>query len=116
MRRRPGATVGAMAQLLCVGWLVSSSAVAADDARRLAYGRHLAAECTSCHRMDGVDNGIPSITGWPPEDFAATLAFYKDGARQNAAMKSVADSLDQEQVAALAAYFGSLPKPPRKVR
>jgi cytochrome c553 len=29
-------------------------------------------------------------------------------------MKSVAESLDDEQVAALAAYFGSLDRPPKK--
>lgn len=90
------------------GW---SGGVAADDVKALAFGRHLASECTSCHRIDGVDNGIPSIIGWPKDVFSETIKFYKDGARDNAAMKSVAQSLDDEQLMALALYFGTLPKP-----
>lgn len=82
----------------------------ADDARLKAYGRHLSAECSACHRIDGVDNGIPSITGWNVQDFMATLGYYKNGTRQNAAMVSVAQSLDEAQIEALASYYGSLPK------
>lgn len=76
----------------------------------LAYGRHLANECTSCHRIDGTDNGIPSITGWPVTAFIETMGYYKTGARPNQVMVSVAKSLDDDQVAALAAFYGSLPK------
>ncbi len=83
----------------------------ADDAKMLAYGRHLANECSGCHRTDGRDNGIPSITGWPAAEFTATLAFYRDGARPNAVMVSVAKSLDEDQTRALAAYYATLPKP-----
>ena len=86
----------------------------ADDAKVLAYGRHLASECTACHRLDGVDNGIPSVTGWPAADFVATMDFYRTGARPNQVMVSVVQSLDGGQIMALAAYFGSLPKPARK--
>ena len=86
----------------------------ADEAKLLAYGRHLASECAACHRIDGVDNGIPSITGWRPADFIATLDFYRSGARPNQVMASVVQSLDENQTRALAAYYGSLPKPARK--
>lgn len=88
--------------------------LAADDANLLAYGKHLSAECSGCHRIDGVDNGIPSITGWSSIDFIATVGFFKDGSRPNPAMISVARSLDEEQVKALAAYYGSLPKGRRR--
>jgi cytochrome c553 len=87
---------------------------ATDDAKLKAYGQHLAQECTSCHRIDGVDNGIPSIVGWPAATFAATIKFYRDGARTNPVMVSVAGSLDNAQVEALAAFFSTLPKPPAK--
>jgi cytochrome c553 len=86
-------------------------AAVADDARLRAYGAHLAQECTSCHRLDGTDNGIPSIVGWEPARFIATMRFYQQGSRDNAVMVSVARSLDGEQVDALAAYFSSLPPP-----
>jgi cytochrome c553 len=84
------------------------------DERQVAYGRHLAQECTSCHRIDGVDNGIPSIIGQDAEAFADTIRFYQSGARTNAAMVSVAQSLDEEQIKALAAYYAGLPKPAAK--
>ncbi|MGE3626759.1 MAG: cytochrome c [Hyphomicrobiales bacterium] len=73
-----------------------------------AYGEHLAGECTSCHRMDGKDKGIPSIVGWHEDSFIAVLQSYKAGERDNQAMVTVARSLDDEQMKALAAYFGSL--------
>jgi len=74
-----------------------------------AYGRHLAGECTSCHRLDGAPSAIPSILGKPQEEFIALLAAYRDGRKTNPVMVSVAQSLDDEQMAALAVYFGSLP-------
>ena len=95
--------------LLALVAVPAPQTVAADDAKVLAYGKHLSAECSGCHRVDGVDNGIPSITGWVPVDFIATIDFFKDGSRPNPAMISVARSLDDEQVKALATYYGSLP-------
>ena len=90
------------------------SFVTASDAKLLSYGRHLSGECSACHRIDGSDNGIPSITGWDPEMFAVTLEFYRNGDRPNPAMVSVAQSLDEHQIKALAAFYGSLPKPAAK--
>lgn len=96
-------------------WLAAGlSAAHADDSKALAYGKHLSGECSACHRIDGVDNGIPSITGWPVEDFVVTLNFYRDGMRPNPAMVSVVSSLDDKQMYALAVYYASLPKPARK--
>lgn len=80
----------------------------APDPQVLALGEHLSGECTTCHRIDGTDNGIPPIVGWPAEVFVAVMTSYKQGERTNQAMISVAQSLDEPQLAALAAYFGSL--------
>ena len=82
----------------------------ADEAKLKSYGQHLSQECTSCHRVDGIDNGIPSITGWPVEVFMRTLRFYQEGARTNPVMVSVAKSLDDDQVRALALYWSSVPR------
>ena len=106
MIRRAFAYVAASAGLGAAGL-----AAATDEAKLRSYGRHLAQECSGCHRPDGIDNGIPSIVGWDTERFVATLMFYKSGARTNPVMVSVAGSLDDEQLSALAAYYGSLPKP-----
>ena len=97
----------ALATFVSLG--ATSMSASSDDAKREAYGRHLARECTSCHRIDGVDNAIPSIVGWPSDTFVATLKFYRDGTRTNPVMMSVASSLGDEQVQALAAYFATLP-------
>jgi cytochrome c553 len=104
----------ALALAASVAALIPGTPVGAQDVKPTAYGRHLARECTGCHRIDGADNGIPSIIGWPVEVFTATLRYYQTGERSNPVMVSVAGSLDEKQVAALAAYFGSLPKPAPK--
>ena len=96
---------------LALGLVAAGSAVADDKAAQIAYGEHLSGECTTCHRIDGTDNGIPSIIGWPAEAFVAVLVSYRDGERTNQAMMSVAKSLDEQQMKALAAYFESLPPP-----
>jgi cytochrome c553 len=91
------------------------SSGAADDAAKLkAYGEHLSRECTTCHRLDGTDNGIPSIIAWDSDQFVTTMKFYQQGLRDNPAMMSVAKSLDEEQLRALAAYFASLPPPSKR--
>jgi cytochrome c553 len=91
--------------------LPAAHGLGTDLDKMRAYGKHLAAECTACHRLDGVNVGIPSIVGWPSADLVRALKAFKDGTRTNPAMISVAQSLDEEQMEALAAYFGSLPKP-----
>ena len=107
---------GLLLLALLPGLAAAGTARSADDARLRSYGRHLAQECTSCHRLDGLDNGIPAIIGWETERFVATLKFYRTGERTNPVMVSVAASLDDAQLAALAAYYGSLPKPAPKAK
>ena len=69
------------------------------------YGAYLAGECTTCHRIDGIDDGIPSITGWPLDDFAIALQAYKHGKRLHPVMQLVSGRLSDDEIAALAAYF-----------
>lgn len=84
------------------------AAAQSNDANVLAYGEHLSGECTTCHRIDGTDNGIPPIIGWPLETFVAVMTSYKQGERTNQAMISVAQSLDEDQLNALGTYFSTL--------
>jgi cytochrome c553 len=107
------ARLGGAALLGLILWH-AGGAGAAEDGKVGAHGRHLAQECTGCHRIDGIDNGIPSIVGWKADTFIATLKFYQNGARTNPVMVSVASSLNDRQLEALATYFASLPKPPAK--
>ena len=102
-----------LALVLGVGAL-GLCALAEDDTKARSYGRHLAQECTGCHRIDGSSSGIPPIIGWDADRFVATMQFYRTGERTNPVMVSVAKSLDADQVQALAAYYASLPKPTQK--
>ncbi|MEL6767535.1 MAG: c-type cytochrome [Pseudomonadota bacterium] len=70
-----------------------------------AYGEYLASECVTCHQLDGSYDGIPPISGWPRPDFIRALLAYKAGLRDNPVMASVAGSLADDEMAALAAYF-----------
>jgi cytochrome c len=72
------------------------------------YGEYLAQECSTCHKRDGADEGIPSITGWFPEDFVVAMHAYRSGLRPHQVMQMMAQRLDDEQIAALAAYYEQL--------
>ena len=91
----------------------------ADDVPNLTLGRHLAAECTACHVANPAPGtaGIPSIKGRPAAEIIASLQAYASGTLSggrpaNAAMASVAQSLDPAQMAAVAAYLATLPSSP----
>lgn len=110
-----GSPTSRLAVLLAVGALTGPAGGArADDARALAFGKHLSQQCTSCHRIDGTNNGIPSIVGWERAQFVAVLQSYKDNVRTNEIMVSMAQTLGVAEMEALAAYFGSLKAAPAK--
>ena len=69
------------------------------------YGEYLASECTTCHQADGGDQGIPSITGWPKDDFVTVMHAYKVKHRPHPVMQMMAGKLSDEEIAALAVYF-----------
>ncbi len=72
------------------------------------YGEYLASECTTCHQRSGADEGIPSITHWPVEDFVIAMHAYKRKIRPHPVMQMMAGRLSDEEIAALAAYFKDL--------
>lgn len=83
--------------------LLSVGSGAADEI--YDYGEYLASECTSCHRLDGTDAGIPAIVAWPEATFIEALLSYRRGDRGNAIMRNVARSLGEEEIEALARFF-----------
>ena len=74
------------------------------------YGEYLSSDCTTCHQTDGGDDGIPSIVLWPEEDFVVAMHAYKEKKRAHPVMQMMAGRLNNEEIAALAAYFASLDK------
>lgn len=77
-------------------------------AQDVEYGEYLSSQCTTCHQLSGKDNGIPAIVGWDAESFIAVIGSYKRKERENQAMQTIAASLGDEEIAALAAYFATL--------
>ncbi len=75
----------------------------------IEYGEYLSSECVTCHQASGADKGIPSITGWHVDSFISVIKAYKAKDLDNPAMQLIAGRLDDEQIASLALYFGSLP-------
>lgn len=72
------------------------------------YGEYLSSECTTCHQIDGDYDGIPSIIAWPEDDFVVAMHAYKKKIRPHPVMQMMAGRLTDEEIAALAAYFGAL--------
>ena len=72
------------------------------------YGEYLANECLTCHQSDGSAEGIPSITHWPEEDFVVAMHAYKRKIRPHPVMQMMAGRLNDDEIAALAAYFKDL--------
>ncbi|WP_299961213.1 c-type cytochrome [uncultured Roseobacter sp.] len=72
------------------------------------YGEYLSSECLTCHQQDGSAEGIPSITRWPTEDFVVAMHAYKRKLRPHPVMQMMAGRLNDEEIAALAAYFKDL--------
>lgn len=98
-RRSPALPVAALACAIALP-------ARAGDA---ALGEYLASECVTCHQVSGQQvGGIPAIIGLPQDAFVALMDSYKRRERDNQVMQAMASRLSAEEVAALAAYFGSL--------
>jgi cytochrome c len=88
--------------------LAASSTQAGD--REL--GQYLSSECVTCHQLSGRFQGIPPIVGWPEASFVEIMNEYRAKKRDNPVMQTIAGKFSQEEIAALAAYFGNLrPQP-----
>jgi len=72
------------------------------------YGEYLSSECVTCHQVSGRADGIPSIIGWPRTAFIRALFEYKTNVRSHQVMQNMTVNLGNEEIAALAAFFGSL--------
>ncbi|MGB3316102.1 MAG: c-type cytochrome [Albidovulum sp.] len=74
-----------------------------------AAGKALAGQCHTCHGIDGVAKIpiAPHIGGEPAGYIAAQLTAFRDGTRVHEMMTVVARTLTDEQIADLAAWYGS---------
>jgi cytochrome c553 len=73
-----------------------------------ALGEYLSSECVTCHQLSGRYQGIPPIVGWPEQSFVEIMDEYRSKKRSNPVMQTIAAKFSKEEIAALAAYFGSV--------
>ena len=71
------------------------------------YGEYLSSQCSTCHRLDAFEGGIPPLGHLPKDYFIIAMREYKSGRRDNPAMVSVANALTDEEIAALATYYAA---------
>jgi len=71
-------------------------------------GEYLSSECVTCHQLSGRYQGIPPIIGWPEASFVEIMNEYREKRRSNPVMQTIVAKFSSEEVAALAAYFGSM--------
>jgi cytochrome c553 len=73
-----------------------------------ALGEYLSSECVTCHQLSGRYQGIPPIVGWPEPSFVEIMDEYRSKKRSNPVMQTIAAKFSKDEIAALAAYFGSV--------
>lgn len=77
------------------------------------FGEYLSSLCVTCHQISGkASGGIPPIVAWPEDQFIAVINSYRWKDRDSLVMQTVTAQLTDEEIAALAAYFGALPNQP----
>ena len=86
--------------------------IAAGEQLANAKGSATGQSCIDCHGADGnapIDASYPKIGGQYADYLAHALQQYRGGDRDHALMASQARELTDQQIADLAAYFGSRP-------
>jgi cytochrome c553 len=102
--RRAQATLCLVAAAAAVVLMVSAGMAAGDR----ALGEYLSSECVTCHQLSGQHQGIPPIVGWPEASFIEIMNEYRQKKRANPVMQTIAVKFSGDDIAALAAYFGSV--------
>lgn len=103
MSKVPGSLFGV--RFLSVPVLLAGIGGAA--AQDMAYGAHLAAGCATCHRAGSGTQAIPALQGMTRESIVAAMQAYRNGSRHDLVMASVARSLDEAGIEAVATFLSS---------
>ncbi len=93
-----------MAAAICCACVVAGGLTAARTAD-IELGRYLSTECITCHGTAKADSTIPNIFGLGKTHFVEVIRAYRAKALPNPVMQSIASRLNDDDIAALAAYF-----------
>jgi cytochrome c553 len=87
--------------------LIAPLAANAGDAKA---GREKSMMCQVCHGLDGVSKNpdAPNISGQVESYLIRSLKAYRDGERKNEQMSVVAPTLEDADIADLAAYYAAI--------
>jgi len=107
-------------------WIIAAASLAVSTATMAADGNPDAgkakaeeAGCSSCHGADGVatesgiavDKNVPNLAAEPDLYTQFQLVFFRKGVRKNELMTPMAESLSNEDIRNLGAFYASLPAP-----
>jgi cytochrome c553 len=109
-------TVAAIARVLTLAALtiVCSAQVMADD--KAVEGSAIIGNCQGCHGIPGYRNAfpvvysVPKLGGQESAYLVKALQDYRSGVRKHATMRSIAASLSNQQIEAIAAYYAGTGK------
>ncbi|MFV0575353.1 MAG: c-type cytochrome [Vibrio sp.] len=92
--------------LLSVCLLASTSVYAAD----IAAGKEKTGVCIACHGADGIATipGYPNLKGQSAAYIEKAIKAYKSGDRKDPVMSPMATTINDEDIANIAAYYESL--------
>ena len=99
-----------------VAALLAPPAQAADVAALKEKLKDKLTLCAGCHGENGISQmeNTPSLAGQPDLYFQWQLVFFRSGARKNEIMGPIAETLTNEDVRNLGAYYAALSPPPAK--
>src|ERR1700685_4419709 len=89
--------------------LTSAPAHAADN----AAAKEKAELCAGCHGDSGISQteNTPSLAGQPDQFLQWQLVFFRGGSRKSDQMQPVAETISNEDIRTLGAYFAALTPP-----
>jgi cytochrome c553 len=109
MRLFEAGTRALLTTLAVIGIAFAGGASAAGPNAEI--GAHISAQCAACHGSDGmsIDTSIPNLAGQHYAYLVVQTNAFKQRTRISPLMNQMAQSLSQEQIEDIAAYYASVP-------
>jgi cytochrome c553 len=114
-------TIAVLLALACASAFAQQSAQSGDKAGEKTGGTpHFVSMCVGCHGIPYYQTAfpevyhVPKIAGQSRQYIVNALKAYKSGERSHPSMRGIAGSLSDQDMAALAAYYGAAPAEAKK--
>jgi len=92
-------------------FVAAAGGVTAGHSADIELGRYLSAACTICCGTAKADSTIPIVFDLGETHFAEVIRAYRDEALPNRVLETIAGRLNDDDIAAFAAFFGTAKKP-----